>query len=264
MPFTVVGRLTTNYRIDGPDRAPSLVLLNSLGTDYRIWDGVVSELGGRFRILRYDARGQGLTDSPAPAYRIDDHSSDLLALLGQLDWGPTVLCGLSIGGMIAMDACVAQPAAVRGLILADTATAIGPREFWDQRIQQVREAGMASIARPAMRRWFGAAFLRESRTQVRGWSNLLARAPIEGYVGSCCALRDCDLSESVGEIGVPAACICGSEDCATPPKWVRSLASRLPDASYSEIKGAGHLTPLERPAEFAAIVSRFLEERLAD
>ena len=263
MPFADLGGLTATYRIDGPNHAPALVLLNSLGTDYRIWDGVVSAMGGRFRTLRYDARGQGLTDSPPGPYRMADHSGDLLRLLDGLDWGPTALCGLSIGGMIAMDACLRRPAAVTGLVLADTAAAIGPREFWDDRMRLALEEGMSSIAGPAMLRWFGTAFRRERPTDVRGWSNLLARAPIPGYLGSCAALRDCDLTESVAEIDVPAACLCGSEDVATPPSAVRALASRLPDASYSEIKGAGHLTPVEQPQEFARIVTQFMEERLA-
>ncbi len=262
MPFADLGDLIANYRIDGPDGAPGLVLLNSLGTDYRIWDGVVAALCGQFRSLRYDARGQGLTDSPPGPYSIADHSGDLLKLLERLGWQPTVLCGLSIGGMIAMDACATRPAAVRGLILADTATVIGPAEVWDERMRQVREAGMASIAEPAMQRWFGKAFLQDRPTDVRGWSNLLARASVSGYLGSCAAIREGDLGGSAGRIGVPAACICGSEDLATPPSWVRDLASRIPRASYSEIEGAGHMTPVERPIEFARIVTEFMEESI--
>lgn len=262
MPFANLGWLTASYRVEGPEGKPGLVLLNSLGTDYRIWDGLALAMDGRYRILRYDERGQGLSDSPPAPYTIGDHSSDLLALLDLLEWGPTVLCGLSIGGMIAMDACAKRPDAIRGLVLADTSDSIGPRAFWDTRIRQVREHGIEPIAESVMERWFGTAFRRERQAEVRGWTNLLARVPVEGYVGSCAALRDADLSSSVSGIETPAVCICGSEDLSTPPATVRSLASRLPNAEYVEMEGAGHLTPVERPGEFAEILERFAEGRL--
>lgn len=261
MPFANLGRLTASYRLEGPDGAPGLVLLNSLGTDYRIWDGLVLALDGRYRILRYDERGQGLSDSPPAPYTIGDHSNDLLALLDSLEWGPTILCGLSIGGMIAMDACVRRPDAIRGLVLADTSDSIGPPAFWDTRMRQVGEHGIEPIAESVMERWFGTAFRHARQVEVRGWANLLARAPVEGYLGSCAALRDADLSSAVPGIEAPAVCICGSEDPSTPPATVRSLASRLPNAEYVEMEGAGHLTPVERPGEFAQILEGFARGR---
>ena len=262
MPFAEVAGLTMHYRAVGPAGAPSVVFLNSLGTDYRIWDDLLFALGDRIRSLRYDERGQGLTDGPQGPYSMAEHAEDLLGLLRHLDWGPTVLCGLSIGGMIAMEACKRRPDQVRGLVLADTSDAIGPTEFWDGRMREVLESGLAAIAGPVMERWFGASFRRERAVEARGWSNLLERAPRDGYLGSCAALRDTDLSGSLAEIRVPALCVCGSEDASTPPSSVQSLAARLPDAEYVEIHGAGHLAPVERPAEFAAIIRRFLEGRL--
>ncbi len=262
MAFAESADLTLHFRVDGSDEAPRVVLLNSLGTDYRIWDDLTFALRGRIRALRYDERGQGLSDCPPGPYSIADHADDLLRLLDSLHWGPTVLCGLSIGGMIAMEASARRPDLVRGLVLADTADVIGPREFWELRMGRVRDSGIEPIAATVMERWFGASFLRDRPVDARGWANLLARASTEGYLGSCAALRDADLSGLVREIDVPALCVCGSEDSSTPPAAVRSLAARLPDARYVEIEGAGHLAPVERPAEFARILVNFVEERL--
>lgn len=262
MPFAEVAGLTMHYRAAGPAGAPRVVLLNSLGTDCRIWDDLISALGDRVRTLRYDERGQGLTDSPPGPYSIREHAEDLLGLLDHLGWARVVLCGLSIGGMIAMETCRRRPHAVRGMVLSDTADVIGPAEFWDGRMAEVREKGPASIAGPVVERWFGTWYREKRSVQARGWANLLARVPIEGYLGSCAALRDADLGAHLAELQVPAVCVCGSEDASTTPATVRSLASRLPDAEYVEIPGAGHLVPVERPAEFAGIVSQFLEERI--
>ena len=262
MPFADLPDLTVHYRVAGPAGAPRVVFLNSLGTDCRIWDDLMSAVGGRIRSLRYDERGQGLTDSPLGPYTIAGHADDLLALLAHLGWGATVLCGLSIGGMIAMEACKRRPGAVVGLLLSDTSDQIGPTEFWDGRMRQVREGGLLAIAGEVMQRWFGASFLAERPAEARGWANLLARSPVDGYLGSCAALRDADLSRSLADMRVPALCVCGSEDESTPPSSVRSLAARLPDAEYVEIPGAGHLAPVERPAEFGGIIEGFLEKRL--
>lgn len=258
MAFAESAGLTMYYRAAGPPDAPRVVFLNSLGTDCRIWDDLILELGGRIRSLRYDERGQGLTQSPDGPYTIINHADDLAGLLDSLRWGRAILCGLSIGGMIAMAAAVRRPDLVQALVLADTADLIGPREFWDTRISQVRSDGLEPIAPAVMERWFGGAFLRDQPVAARGWATLLARAPVTGYLGSCAALRDADLSGLLDSIEVPAICVCGSEDLSTPTTAVRSLARRLPDASYVEIPGAGHLAPVERPREFGRIVLQFL------
>lgn len=262
MPFQAIRELVLRYRVTGPDHAPNLVLLNSLGTDCRIWDDVAQALGRCFRVLRYDQRGQGLSDAPPGPYSIRDHANDLQHLLAGLRWGPTVLCGLSIGGMIALDFYDRYPVPVRGLVLADTADVIGPRAIWDERMKRVRAEGLAPIAPSVMQRWFGTSFRRERLDEVRGWANLLARAPLEGYLGSCAALRDGDLRSTLARIEVPTLCVCGSEDASTTPEDVRSLARRIPGAEYVEVAGAGHMVPVERPREFADMLVRFMEERL--
>lgn len=259
MPFEFIPELALHYRITGADGAPRLVVLNSLGTDSRIWDDLTIELGGLFRVLQYDQRGQGLSDAPPGPYAIADHAKDLLALLARLDWGPTVLCGLSIGGMIAMEALDRQPGLVHGLVLADTADRIGSPALWEARMREVRSNGLGAIAEPVMQRWFGSSFRTKHAIEVRGWSNLLARAPVDGYLGSCAALRDADLTNLVGRIAVPVLCLCGSEDASTPPAAVRSLATRIAGAEYAEISEAGHLTPVERPREFAEALTGFME-----
>ena len=259
MPFCEINDLVLHYRLEGAATGSHLVLSGSLGTDCRIWDGLVDELRGRFRILRYDQRGQGLSDAPLGPYSIDDHAGDLIGLLDRLGWERVVICGLSIGGMIALAAHARRPELFSALILSDTADVIGPRSIWDDRIEAVRKGGIRPLAKSVLERWFGASFLREQPHIVRGWANLLAGASVDGYLGSCAALRDADLGGELSEITAPTLCICGEEDLATPPALVRSLADRIPGARYEEMAGAGHLPPVERPAEFADLVTKFLE-----
>lgn len=263
MPFFEAPPLVLHYRVDGAEGDPGIVLINSLGTDLRIWDDVTVALRKRVCVLRYDQRGQGLSDSPPGPYSIRDHAEDLKALLDHLGWRSAVLCGLSIGGMIAMQAWASAPDRVRGLVLADTDARIGTRSLWEERIQGIRARGIAPFADLILERWFGASFHRAQPAAVRGWKNLLLGASSEGYLGSCAALRDADLCGAAASIQVPALCICGSEDVATPAAAMRELAARIPGARFAELAGAGHLPPVERPCEFALLVADFLEVPLA-
>ncbi len=260
MEFARIDNVVLSYRRDGPRAAPALVFSNSLGTDYRIWDEAVDALGGRFHAVRYDKRGHGLSSGPA-ACSIADHAADLADLLDLLKIERAIVCGLSIGGMIAQQLAAQRPGLVRALILCDTAPVIGPPEIWDARIRQVREAGLASIAETVLERWFGATYRRRRPDRLAGWANMLSRVPQEGYIAACAALRDADLSASTASLRVPAMCVCGSEDMPTPPPLVRSLAALIPGSRFETIEGAGHLPCVEAPGRLVSLISNFAEER---
>src|SRR5690606_34739879 len=98
-----------HYRLTGPIGAPALALVNSLGTDARIWDGVIAALSGRFRILSYDKRGHGLSDVPSGDYTLADHIADLAALLDHSGIDKLALGGVSVGGLIAQGFALAHP-----------------------------------------------------------------------------------------------------------------------------------------------------------
>lgn len=261
MPFAARQNLVFRYVVSGTGESPPIVLLNSLGADCRIWEEVAAELASRRKVLRYDLRGQGLSDSPPGPYAVADHAADLLHLLGHLGWGAAFLCGLSIGGMVAMEAAAQAPGRALGLILANTSTSIGSRGFWKTRIRQIQGHGTGPLQEAILTRWFGASYRRSQAAAARGWGNLLGQASASGYLGSCAALRDADLGLVAEGLGVPTLCIGGSEDQATPPAQVRALAARIPGAEYAEIQGAGHLAPVERPLEFAQLVAGFMEAR---
>ncbi len=114
MQFVTINNITFHYEISGPvTERPVLVLANSLGTDLRIWDAVVARTAPLATILRYDMRGHGLSDSgPGPA-AITDHAGDLAGLLDHLRIRGAVVCGLSVGGMVAMSLHAQRPDLVR-------------------------------------------------------------------------------------------------------------------------------------------------------
>ncbi|MEQ9608942.1 MAG: 3-oxoadipate enol-lactonase [Kiloniellaceae bacterium] len=260
MDFRALNGVVLHVQDIGPAHRPALVFSNSLGTDFRIWDDVVARLAETFRIVLYDKRGHGLSELGDPPYSLDDHVGDLAALLDDLAIADAVICGLSVGGLIAQGLYMARPDLVAGLVLADTAHKIGTAEMWAQRMAAIEDGGIASIADAILERWFTEAFRESDPIALTGWHAMLTRTPKAGYLGTCAALRDSDLTEQTREIAVPALCLVGAEDGATPPALVKQLADLIPGARYEVIAGAGHLPCIEQPEIMADLILNFARE----
>ncbi|QIG49982.1 3-oxoadipate enol-lactonase [Nordella sp. HKS 07] len=260
MPFGWFNDLVLHFEDEGPANAPALVFVNSLGTDLRIWDKIAAQLRVEWRILRYDLRGHGLSDTPSAPYAIDDHIGDLAALMDARGVKAALVVGLSVGGLIALALASRRPDLARALVLSDTAHKIGTGEMWDARILAVRQGGMAAIAQSILVRWFAVEYPVNRPADFAGYRNMLIRTPVEGYIGTCATLRDADLTAVASELALPALCLAGAEDGATPPDLVRSLAALLPGARFEMIPGAGHLPCVEQPEIMAKHISAFARE----
>lgn len=260
MKFITINGNTIHYVHEGLPDGPPLLFLNSLGTDLRIWDALVPYFSSRYQIIRYDKRGHGLSDAPPGPYKLEDLTADLAHLLDHLGLAEAVLVGDSVGGMIALDFAIRYPQRVPGLILCDTAARIGTADYWHERITAVRSGGLAPLAEAILSRWFSPAFASQQPAAYRGYYNMLTRTPLEGYAGTCEAIRDADLRAQVGQIGAPALVLCGAEDGATPPELVRGLAEALRHGRFALIAHAGHIPSLEQPAAMSALIEEFLQE----
>ncbi len=124
---------------------PVLVFINSLGTDFRIWDEVRARLRNDVSTLVYDKRGHGLSDVGATPYTIELLATDLINLLDKLSIKRAIICGLSVGGLIAQGVYAARPDLVAGLVLSNTAHKIGTAAMWDARIAAIQQDGLSSI-----------------------------------------------------------------------------------------------------------------------
>ncbi|MGE5216187.1 MAG: alpha/beta fold hydrolase [Chloroflexota bacterium] len=120
MPFVTVNNIVHRYVDEGSKSKPAIVLVNSLGSDLRIWDEVAARLASDFRMVRYDFRGHGLTEAANAPYSSDDLARDLVELLEALDIPRAIVCGVSVGGIIAQAAALAHSERVRALVLCDT------------------------------------------------------------------------------------------------------------------------------------------------
>jgi 3-oxoadipate enol-lactonase len=258
--FLQINGIIHHCVVEGPKDKPVLVFCNSLGGDLRIWDQMMAHLVDDFRIIRYDNRGHGLSDVPAPPYALDDFARDLAGLLDALEIKEALVCGLSVGGLIAQRLALSYPDRVRALVLCDTGMKIGSFTSWEERIATVRESGLTKLAAPSMERWFSAAFRRNHSVEIGGYANMVLRTPAEGYLGACYALRDADLTQETPKINKPALVLCGDQDIATPLELGRELARAIPGARFSLIKDAAHLTCIEQPEAMACQMIEFFRE----
>jgi len=262
MSFARINAVTLHYEVHGsPDEQPVLVLINALGTDLRIWDDLISRLEDRFAVIVYDKRGHGLSDLGQTPYTIEDHAADLAGLLEHVGVTSATICGLSIGGLIALALCSARPDLIQALVLSNTAHKIGTANMWAARIAKVREEGLLPQVNGTMEKWFTGEFRTADNPVFAGVCNMLARQPSEGYVASCAAIRDADYTGIVSTMSVPCLCLSADQDGSTSPEVVKAMADMIPDAEYCLIRNAGHLACMERPDQYADAILAFAEKQ---
>lgn len=264
MTFARINGAAIHYRhVPLPGR-PTIVFVNSLGTDMRIWDDVEALLRGRFDLVFSDKRGHGLSERGDAPDTIETYAADLAGLLDRLALTRTIVCGLSIGGLIAQSLHTTRPDLVRRLILCDTGMKIGTPEMWNQRIAAALSDGIASIADGVMERWFTPAFHRTRADDLAGYRTMLVRQDPAGYAAACAAIRDADFTAAAAGITVPTLCIVGDQDASTPPPMVENLARSIAGARFEVIAGSGHIPCVEQPAQLARLIQGFVEERLPE
>lgn len=245
-------------RTDGADdvKAPTVVFANSLGTTLELWDQILPLLPENLRIVRFDNRGHGRSDTPEGPYAMGAMVSDAEAVCDALGVKDCVVVGLSVGGMMAQGLAVKRLDLVRGLVLSNTAAKIGNEKLWNERIKIVRERGMATVADDILSRWFSRAF--RATGEVAPWREMVSAVPVAGYCGVCAAISGTDFYTPTSGLRLPTLGIAGSEDRATPPDLVRETVELIPGSEFKLLRKAGHLPCVDQPTEFGTALNAFL------
>ena len=250
--------ISMNYQLEGPANAPVVTLSHSLATNLSMWDPQIAALTPRYRVLRYDTRGHGGTEAPEGPYTLDQLAEDVRALLQVLKIARTHFIGLSMGGFIGQILGLKYPKMLGSLILCDTTSRVAPeaKPTWDERIRVARTQGMEPHVEPTISRWFTAPF-REKRPEVVEPVRAMIRAtPVNGFIGCAAALADHDYASTVAGVKHPVLFLVGEKDAPAPA--MRKLKEKLAGSRYVELAGAGHISNMDRPAEFTRAVAEFL------
>lgn len=237
-------------RIDGPEKAPALLLINSLSTTLEMWDGQIDNFSGHFLTIRYDQRGHGGTSSPDGPYSIDDLGQDALSILDALDIESASVCGVSLGGMISMWLAIKAPQRINRVVAACTSANFAPKEFWVSRAENVIANGTSSLYDSLLARWFTPQVDSRNPKAKSLLKTMLSSCTSQGYASVCQALGNADLRDQLSQIQAPTLIIAGAEDPATPPSVAMELFGQIPDSGLVVIPGASHLANLEQPDRF--------------
>jgi 3-oxoadipate enol-lactonase len=238
----------------------AVVLLHAIGCDASMWDDLRRDLEGRHRVVRVDVRGHGASPVPPRPYSLAELAGDVAAVLDLCGIEKAHWVGLSMGGMIGQAFALSHPRRLDRLVLANTTSSYGPEgpKMWEARAKAVEEGGMAAITDLAMTRYFSDEFRRESpQTVERVRRRFLATSPA-GYAGCCDAIRDLDFDARLREIDAATLVIAGEKDAGTPVAMSQRIVEGIRGAELAVIAGAAHLSAVEKPREFNALVRRFL------
>ncbi|RYU94524.1 bifunctional 3-oxoadipate enol-lactonase/4-carboxymuconolactone decarboxylase PcaDC [Emticicia agri] len=249
--------MKTNYKLQGTPNSPVLIFSNSLGSEMMMWDELVPYMLPYFRILQYDTRGHGGSETPAGKYTIEMLGEDVIDLMDDLKIETAYYCGLSMGGLIGQWLGLNHPERFEKIVLSNTGAKIGDNERWNTRIDTITKQGMQSIVNETMERWFTDDFRKQSPKRVAETKAMFLRNNPTGYTSCCAAIRDADFREKVQNISVETLIITGDEDPVTNVEQAEYLANKIPFA-HLKVLHARHLSSTEVPKEYAQVLLDFL------
>lgn len=259
---TMLNGIRMHYEDGGA--GPAVLLLHAFPLSGAMWRAQVAALRDRYRLIVPDLRGFGGSDAPPGSYTMDQQADDVVALLDQLGLDQVALCGLSMGGYIALALMRSHPARVRALALCDTRAGADSEEGKAGREANARlaeERGPAAIADKMIPGLVAPGAPQELRDELRA---LIVANSADGIAGALRGMAQRpDSAPGLAAIAAPTLVVVGAEDTLTPPAEARALHEAIAGSRLVEIAGAGHLANMERPAEFTAALRAFLDEALA-
>ncbi|ORA15170.1 3-oxoadipate enol-lactonase [Mycobacterium arosiense] len=233
--------------VTGRVESPVVVLCNSLGSTYHIWDAQLAALADRFRVIRYNTRGHGDSPIPSGPWVLDDLADDLVALLDRLDVAKGHLVGLSLGGMTAMRVAARNPERVNRMAILCSAARLPPAAGWTERAATALNLGTVAVAPAVVARWFTPAYLAANPRIRETHEAMVAATPSCGYALCCEVIAALDLRADLVAIKAPTLVIAGADDLATPPAKLREIVTAVHDAQLLVVPRAAHLANAERP-----------------
>jgi 3-oxoadipate enol-lactonase len=252
--------IRTHYELCGANTRSVVMLSHALGSGMSMWDEQLALLQPHFRVLRYDTRGHGGSETPPPSYRLDELVEDAVALLDALEIPTVHFVGLSMGGMIGQGLALNHPQRLLSLCLCSTAGVIpAPAQpFIQERIDTAHAEGMQALVEGTLARWFTAGFLKNRPPAVERIRRQFLATPVAGYVGCTEAIRRLNHLDQLRRIDIPTLVLAGEDDPGTPVSASRAIHERIQGSRLEIIPSAMHLTNIEQTAIFNRALVGFL------
>jgi 3-oxoadipate enol-lactonase len=257
--------LLVNYDDNGPRSAPPVVFVHSTPFHKGIWDLQAESLKSNYRVITYDLRGHGNTAAGGSApWSIGMFADDLIALLDALEIETAILCGVSLGSHIVLNAAERYPGRFNALVLAGAQCAADSPEVKQERESLLRlldSGGMEKYVEEAMKRWFAPNSFTARKEEVRAVRRIALGTPVQSVKRTLAALSERkDNCGNLTSIRCPVLILTGCEDQVATVDSAGFMRENIPGSEMHLIEYAGHLANLENTHEFNTLVRRFIDK----
>ncbi len=240
----------------------TVLFVHGFPLDRTMWSEIAGPLTG-WRRIAPDLRGLGMSGAPADGYSMAEYADDLAGLLDALDIQEVVLSGLSMGGYVAFEFLRRHRSRVRALMLLNTRAdgdGVVARANRNETIAAVRRNGVGVLEDLLIHRLLAPDSIETMPHVVQRLQAMLQRHSPEGVIGALEAMRDrSDSTSLLPSIDVPTLVVAGKEDRIVPIESVQEMAAAIPEAQFTAIADAGHLTPMEQPISTGRVIREFLD-----
>lgn len=239
-----------------------VLLIHGFPLDREMWNDQLRGLSASARVIAPDLRGFGESGPPPDVMPMEDYATDLAELLEILAVDRAVVCGLSMGGYVALAFHARFPERTAGLVLANTRAGADSDAARAARLQNVKRAyaeGAGAIADAMLPKMLTDATRAARPALASGVRAMMARQTPDGLAAALrgMAARQ-DRTADLAGIAVPTLVVTGDADTLIPPSESALIAAAVPNARLVTIPGAAHLSNVERPEAFNAAVASFL------
>jgi len=258
--------ITVSYTDQGPDNAPVIIFIHGFPFSKVMWNEQMESLNEKFRVIAYDVRGHGKSYSGTDDFSIELFVKDLIALMDALKIKKTTLCGLSMGGYIALNAIENHPKRFDALVLCDTQCLADSAEAKGKRmkaIEDIRKNGVEIFADESLKNFFAQESFITKKDVIAGVREMIVSTADKSIIKTLLALsRRTETCSMLAEIKVPVLILVGKEDKITPSESAYFMHEKINGSVLSVIEHAGHLSNLENPDQFNDQLMKFLGEKV--
>jgi len=258
-----INNLTVSYSDHGPDDAPVIIFIHGFPLNKSMWNIQVEALKENYRVIAYDIRGHGNSDPGIDEFSIELFVIDLLRLMEKLKIEKSILCGLSLGGYIALNAVLKHPDRFDGLILNDTQCIADTPEIKENRcnaIISIKEKGVEQYADEIIKKLFAQETFTKNKNVVDAVKEMIISTQKQSLCNTLHALAERkETCDQLPEINIPVLIMVGEEDKITPIAAAQQMHEKILNSKLEIIPQAGHLSNLENPAAFNTHLVNFLK-----
>ena len=257
-----VNNLTVSYIDEGPDKAPVIIFIHGFPLNKFMWSKQIEALTDKYRVIAYDIRGHGNSEAGEEKFAIDLFANDLVGLMDALKIEKAMLCGLSMGGYIAIKAILSHPERFSSIILSDTSCKADTPEGKEKRlnaIENIAKNGVENYAEESLKKLFAIESFTTNREEIAFARQMIVKTSKQSLYNTLRALAD--RKETCGhlqDINVPVLIMVGKEDVITPLEAAMFMHEKIKDSILQIIGHAGHLSNMENPGEYNDKLRKFI------